>query len=53
MTQKQPGVLGTIADEIQLQQGTFLEFISDEVCFFGEECWAVAQTLEEMSEWRR
>lgn len=25
------GVLGTIADEIQLQQGTFLEFISDEV----------------------
>ena len=37
------GVLGTIADEIQLQQGTFLEFISDEVrirqteicvCFF-------------------
>ena len=50
MTQKQPGVLGTIADEIQLQQGTFLEFISDEVCFFGEECSAVAQTLEEMSE---
>lgn len=25
-----PGVLGTIADEIQLQSGTFLEFISDE-----------------------
>lgn len=25
------GVLGTIADEIQLQSGTFLEFISDEV----------------------
>ena len=24
------GVLGTIADEIQLQSGTFLEFISDE-----------------------
>ena len=24
------GVLGTIADEIQLQNGTFLEFISDE-----------------------
>ncbi|CAE7766328.1 cya1 [Symbiodinium necroappetens] len=28
---KLTGVLGTIADEIQLQNGTFLEFISDEV----------------------
>jgi len=29
------GVLGTIADEIQLQQGTFLEFISDEARIRG------------------
>ena len=31
------GVLGTIADEIQLQQGTFLEFISDEARIRGGE----------------
>lgn len=31
------GVLGTIADEIQLQQGTFLEFISDEALLGGGE----------------